>query len=116
MSIKLNRAIKTANVFKGSSTVSAIMEQVPEQLIKNLSSKDLAIVIESVNKAYHNGRTSTGAEMIDTNCVWVNGINKMIEWNEEGAEYQKVTEPCEPWGTVTKSVKVKEGVLVPRFC
>ena len=79
MSIKVRRTIKKANVFKGNSTVSAIMEQVPEQLKQNLSSKDLAVVIEAVNNAYHNGRASTGAEMIDTDCVWLNDYNTMVE-------------------------------------
>lgn len=39
----------------------------------------------------------------------------MIEWEEVGAEYERVTEQdggCK----VTKSVKVKDGELVCRFC
>jgi predicted GH43/DUF377 family glycosyl hydrolase len=121
MSVKIRRAIKMANVFKGTSTIAAIMEQVPEQLINNLSSKDLAVVIEAINKAYHKGRVSTGAEMIDTNCVWINGLDKMIEWTEEGAEYKRESfkEISKYTGfimTGTRPVKIKDGELVPRFC
>lgn len=90
--IKLKRAVEQANIFKGQSTVSAIKEQLPEELIDKLNSKELALVLEAINKAYHHGRASTGAEMIDSNCVYINSINRMIEW------------------------KVKDGVLVPKFC
>jgi hypothetical protein len=105
MSIKLNRAIRNANVFKGSVTVDAIMKQIPEQLINNLSSKDLAVVIEAVNKAYHNGRASTGAEMIDTNCVWINNINRLVDISCVDGKYSaKVAPTSEEQNAIYKDI------------
>lgn len=93
MSIKLNRAIDKANIFKGSQTVMAIVDQVPEQLIKNLSSKDLAVVLEAINQAYHNGKASTGAEMIDKNCVWIENIGRSISIEKENGDYKSTVNP-----------------------
>jgi hypothetical protein len=68
--IKLDRAIKAANVFKGTHTLSDIMSGVPEILKERLTSYELTAVIEAVNAAYHKGKKSAGAEVID-DCVWV---------------------------------------------
>jgi hypothetical protein len=117
--IKLQRAIKQANVFKGQTTLSAIKDQLPESLLETLTAKDIALVLEVINKAYHTGRASTGAEMIDTNAVYIQNIGKVIEWSEVGAEYKQV--PFEEVGisgfrsTGTRPEKVKDGVLVPKF-
>ena len=112
-SIKLNRAYEEYKGFKGGQTYRAIQEQVPEELIEQLTAKQLAIVMGAINKAYHKGRASTGAEDIGSNAVWVDSIQKLIEWEEVGAEYEKQT--TKEFGhTVTRSVKVKDGKLVAR--
>lgn len=71
--------------------------------------------MDAVHAAYHAGKNSTGAEMIDSNCVWVKSLNKGIEWTEEGAEYEhrEVKEELEGGRikTTLQPVKVKEGVL-----
>lgn len=113
-SIKINRAVEKYKGFKGSSTINAITERIPEELIENLTSDQIALVMEAINKAYNDGKASAGAEMIDNNAVYINNIGKVIEWNEEGAVYERVTEK-EAGCTVTKNVKVQEGTLVPRF-
>ena len=113
--IKLEKARKLYKGFKGYSSLAAVENQIPEELIPQLTARQLAIVMDAINASYQRGRASTGAEMVDTNCVWINGINRMIEWEEVGAEYERVTEQ-DGGCTVTKSVKVKEGELVCRFC
>lgn len=118
--IKLQKAIKQAKVFKGQTTLSAIKDQLPESLLETLTAKDIALVLETINKAYHAGRASTGAEMVDTNAVYINSLGKVIEWSEVGAEYKQVAfEEVGVSGfksTGTHPQKVKDGVLVPKFC
>jgi hypothetical protein len=77
--IKLQRAIKQSNIFKGQSTVSAIVAQLPESLLETLSSKNVAIVLDAIDKAYKTGKASAGAEIIDNNAVYINGNNKIVE-------------------------------------
>lgn len=112
--IKMNRALDNYKGFKGESTINAITERVPDELIEKLTARQIALVMSTISKAYNDGKTSAGAEMIDNNAVYINNIGKVIEWNEEGAVYERVTEK-EARCTVTKNVKVQEGILVPRF-
>lgn len=115
--IKMNRAIETYTGFKGGATLSAITDQVPEELIERLTGKELGLVMETINAAFQKGKASTGAEMIDNNAVYINSLDKVIEWNEEGAEWerQEVKDPSTYSGKRIVPVKVKDGVLVPRF-
>ena len=114
MGIKLTRAMVKSNVHKGSVTMMAILEQIPKRLSTKLSSNDFALLIDAIDSAYHNGKASAGAEIIDDNAVWINGLNRAIEWKEVGAEYTKV-ERHEGNMTVFESIKTKEGVLTPSF-
>lgn len=113
-SIKMNRALENYKGFKGASTIRNIADRLPEQLVEQLTARQIALVMQAIGKAYNDGKASAGAEMIDHNAVYINSLGKVIEWNEEGAEYER-QEVEEPGCTVTKSVKVKDGVLVPRF-
>lgn len=112
--IKLERAKRLYTGFKGTSTMGKVFNRIPDELIQGLTSKQIATVAEIVAKAYSDGRASTGCEMIDSNAVWINTLNRGIEWNEEGAEYKKKVK-TEGIFTVVENVKVKDGVLVPRF-
>lgn len=112
--IKLNRAYDMYTGFKGQDTVGKVFRRIPDELVQGLTAKQIAAVAEIVAQAYEDGRAFTGAEMIDNNAVYINNLDKVIEWNEEGAEYKKVQEK-KPGYTVTRSEKVKDGVLVPRF-
>lgn len=112
---KLNRAAELYSGFKGPQTLQSILDQVPDELVDTLTSRQLALVMEAVHKAYHAGKASTGAEMIDDNVVWINSLNRGIEWTEEGAEYerQEVTEmlDCGRTSKTFKYSKVKDGTL-----
>lgn len=117
--IKLQRAIEKSNIFKGNMVKSAVLDQIPNQLLNNLSSSDFALVMDAVNQAYHNGKASAGAEMIDNNAVWINSLNKGIEWEEVGAVYDRVNVVEKtPDGfefNVSKPIKIKDGELVLKF-
>ena len=111
---KWNKAYKLYNGFKGSVTIKKVFDRIPEELAEGLTAKQIAQVALIAAKAYEDGKASTGAEMIDNNAVYINSIDKIIEWNEEGAEFERQT-VAERGYKVTKSVKVKDGVLVPKF-
>lgn len=113
-SIKIDKAMKKYSGFKGEYTLSRVMERIPDELIEGVTSDQLAIIMHIVAKAYTDGKNAAGAEMIDHNAVYINSIGKIIEWNEEGAEYERRIEKI-PGGTREYSEKVKDGVLVPRF-
>ena len=38
--------------------------------------KQLGMIMNSVNAAYNAGKNDAGAELIDNDIVWINGINK----------------------------------------
>jgi hypothetical protein len=113
-SIKLNRAMELYTGFKGAGTYSEVENQLPEKLVNELTGAQLALVMQAINTAYQKGKASTGAEMIDNNAVYIEKLNKVIEWNEEGAEYIRET-VSENGYKVTRSRKTKDGILVPRF-
>jgi len=77
--VKLEEALSKSTIHKGGSTVSAILEQIPSNLIDRLSSDDIACIIDIVDKAYKKGKASTGAEMIDNDTVWINHLQKEIK-------------------------------------
>lgn len=77
--VKLEDALAKSTIHKGGSTVSAILEQIPSNLIDRLSSDDIACIIGIVDKAYKKGKASTGAEMIDNDTVWINHLQKEIK-------------------------------------
>ena len=78
MGIKINKAVKQYNGFKGGRTLDAIMEQIPEELNSKLTSSELALVMQVVNSAYHNGRASTGAENVG-GAIWIDSIQKLVD-------------------------------------
>lgn len=112
---KYNKAQELYRGFKGANTLGKVFERIPEELIERLTSAELAMVAEIIAKAYNDGRASTGAEMIDKNAVWVDSLGKIIDWYEEGAEYETVTETI-PGGKRTYSRKIKDGIMVAKIC
>lgn len=68
---------------KGSATVSHILEIMGDEL-NHLSGRDLGKIMNAIDKAYHLGKASSGAETISTNAVWIEGLKKVIEWDKDG--------------------------------
>ena len=40
-------------------------------------------VADCIYAAYHRGKSAAGAEMIDDNAVYINSIDRIIEWDKE---------------------------------
>ena len=76
---KYNRMLAHYAGFAGQATIKAIRAQIPQELFIELTGRQLGLVMRAVNQAYHNGRASTGAEMVDNDAVWINGKNKLVE-------------------------------------
>lgn len=115
---KADRALAAFDGFKGGATVDHIKKLVGKELADKLTGHELGLVMSAVNRAYQEGKASAGAEMIDSNCVYINGLDRAIEWTEVGTEYEQVPfieEICGRRSTGTKPIKVKDGELVPRF-
>jgi hypothetical protein len=117
---KMVRALAAYDGHKGEQTVNHIKELIGPELAGRLTGKEYGLVMSAVNRAYQEGKASTGAEMIDDNAVFINKLNRVIEWIEEGAEYERITEevPASEAGPayrITYSKKVKDGKLVARF-
>ena len=63
-------------------TNNAVFAQIPDGLAQSLTADQLTEVANCVNAAYHRGKTDTGAEMVDDNCVYINSTGRMIEWDK----------------------------------
>ena len=116
---KESRAMAAYDGFKGGTTVAHIRKLIGKELADRLTGHELGLVMSAVNRAYHEGRASTGAEIIDDNCVWIKSLEKAIEWEEVGTEYKRedFTEIDANGRTIkgSRPVKVKNGELVCKF-
>lgn len=77
--LKSKNMLKAYNGFKGSETLQAVIDGVPEELFDELTGRQLGFVMKAVNNAYHRGRVSTGAEMVDTNAVWIASLDRILD-------------------------------------
>ena len=81
---KLNNMMATYTGFKGYQTVAAVKSQIPDELASRLTGKEIGMVMNAVNAAYHNGRASLkGVDVIDGDCLWIpwggiDGIGQLI--------------------------------------
>jgi hypothetical protein len=105
----------TYDGFKGAQTINHIKRLIGPELAERLKNEDYGLVMSAVNRAYHEGKASAGAEMIDDNAVWINKLNRAIEWAEEGAEYEPITEDLDGGRKRTYFKKIRNGKIIPRF-
>lgn len=73
---KMDRAMAAFDGHKGAQTVCHIKEIIGNELSQLLTGKQYGLVMSAVNRAYHEGRASTGAEVVDGDYLWVNCLNK----------------------------------------
>lgn len=86
---RYTRMMEAYGGFSGTRTVEAILSQIPDNLQRQLTGKQLGLVMAAVNKAYHNGRASLhGIDLCD-DCVWL------------------------PWGGGVDENKKERGQLIP---
>lgn len=94
--LKRNNMMRAYTGFRGTQTVGAIQDQIPEELLKSLTGKQLGILMNVIDSAYKKGKAAAGAEIVDLSredgAVYINGLG-MIEWKEVDAKYEKVEEP-----------------------
>jgi hypothetical protein len=81
---KRDRVVALGHWHKGPVTTDAVLAQVPQDVWDECPARIVAQVADAINKAYHAGRASTGAEVIDDNCVCINSLDRAIEWTEDG--------------------------------
>jgi hypothetical protein len=77
--LKNRNMMATYAGFAGPVTLRAVKNQVPEALWSRLTGAELGLVLTAINAAYHSGRASTGAEMIDEDFLWVNALDRGFE-------------------------------------
>lgn len=80
--------------FRGDATVADITSRIPVELVDALTGAQLGYVMNAINKAYHDGCASRGAEVIDggkeAGAVYVNCLDKVIDWKTTGQEYETI--------------------------
>jgi hypothetical protein len=81
--LKLDRAwaiAGKAGVHTGATTREHILHNIQQKTDLNvlfgMSSKQIAVVIIAANNSYHNGRASTGADIISDDRVWVDSLGR----------------------------------------
>jgi len=77
--IKINRACRLGHWHKGPNTQGAVLAQLPQQLLGTLTSRDIALVCDAINTAYHNGKASCGCEVIDGEAIFINKLGNLYE-------------------------------------
>lgn len=76
---KYNNMMKSYKGFKGERTVGCILRRIPDELKKQLTGKQLGMVMDAIDESYHDGQASAGAELIDDNSVYITKLNSIIE-------------------------------------
>ncbi len=87
--IKIEQAVRRSNIHKGVTTTSAVLGYVPSSISDKLTADEYALLLNCINKAYHDGKSSAGAEMVDSNAVWINSLQAVIEWDKN--EHLKIS-------------------------
>ena len=75
---KYRRMMVTYGGHKGTATVAAVLDGIPDVLM-SLTGAQLGVVMSAVNAAYHRGRASCQAEVIDGDAVWIAPLGRLIE-------------------------------------
>jgi hypothetical protein len=71
---KYNRMIATYDGFKGDQTIKAIESSIPEDLKRDLTGRQLGMVMSILHAAYQKG-IARGEKHEDTDgCVYVDGV------------------------------------------
>lgn len=76
---KYSRMIAQYDGHRGPATVGAVLDGVPHALVVRLTGRELGLVMSAVNAAYHRGRASCRAEVIDDDAVWIEPLGRLYE-------------------------------------
>ena len=68
-------------------TFDAIVNDLPEELLSECTARQAALIIDTCNRFFQNGRASMGAEIIDSGrtngMVYVDCLENAIEWKTD---------------------------------
>lgn len=81
-STKIRRAEAMGQWFKGAATSQAVMEQIPAAVVAECPARIIAAVGDAINAAYHAGKATMGAEVIDGTFVWVDCLGVSFDLAE----------------------------------
>jgi len=95
---KFNMLAKRSGYSQYPATFTKILESIPEELKNTCTVSQLVLIIETTNKAFQNGKNSTGASIIDNSktdgAVFVDCLNTSIEWIKKDGSYSvKIAHP-----------------------
>jgi len=82
--IKIARGIRRSEIHQGVATISDVIGRVPQSISEKLDVEEYAELLNCINRAYHDGKASAGADMIDKSAVWINSLQAIIEWDKDG--------------------------------
>lgn len=81
---KHRNMMSTYTGFPGCTAASAVKCGIPEELFGRLTGQELGLVMTAIDAAYHRGRASTGAEVLDASptsgTVWINCLGRSLGW------------------------------------
>jgi len=76
---KLRKAEQMSGFGCYPQTCTDIFSRISDMLSDTCTAGQLAEIAKAINAAFQSGKSSTGAEMIDDNCVWINKLQKAID-------------------------------------
>lgn len=79
---KYQRMIDTYDGALCPSIISAIIDHIPQELKESLTGRELGLVMQAVNNAYHAGIASAGAEIIDEDSIWIHEFQALISLDD----------------------------------
>jgi len=68
--------------FAGLRTVAAVMEQMPNPLFAQLTGRQLGMVMTACYRAYRDGKTSCGCEVVDGDTIYINALHHLYEMDD----------------------------------
>lgn len=80
--IKDSRALaefRARGGFPGPMVVAAVRDHLLPELYAELTGRQIGIVMVACNAAFHKGKKAAGAEMIDTDAVWIERLGRIID-------------------------------------
>jgi len=71
--LKSKNMLRAYTGHRGTATLAAIKGHVPSKLFARLTGKELGLVLNAVNVAYHAGKSSLGGVDLCDDCLWLPG-------------------------------------------
>lgn len=86
MSIKINRSLRQCG-FRPRQE-SEILDSVPQDLIRRLTSKELAGVMQALDAHWHKAQAAKEQEILGEGCIWSNQHGKLLDLCIKGEDFE----------------------------